>query len=606
MLSHIRNFSVRTKITILFVLSSVVLCILTAFVISFYVNFALVEGNINNINVIATEQVHHTAQVIKTNQLFGKMLVTNSLVRDFSIHPDEAKKKVLLDIFSEYTKENVKYLAIYLLDTHGIGLVSTDARFIGEDYSFRDYFKQALSGNAYIDVAIGSTSHQFGYYYSYPVKSADGSVVGVLVVKTNSTEIDDSILLSHLLNTSTVMLTDSFGIILVSNRSERFLKSVGTLSSKNIALITQTSKLLGKEVVPLQYNEVQTIIDTYTKMVTIKIYDAEDKENENISVIKFEDLPFFLVTETGMQSVEDTVISIVVRSIIIFLIGILLVSVFAYRTIIIFISPMSKFQSLSEAIKTGDFFQRIEVETGDEFSELAESMNSMTVSLGDMFIVLHHKVQELKVPMALINSVAKQFNDARESITKLIPDMSIGISLLANESQKITQIIDNLLEEVERMNIRSKIGLDMISTIHRLHIALMPLLFRKEVSLHYDSSDESLNVLVDNPTVIENAIFGILDHVIKHGKKGGAIHISHETTEKYLKTIIVSTEFDSSKDDLLKISIPTSGRMSDKEKGAATANQVFIKDAIEKNGGIVYVESRPIEGTTITVCLPVV
>ena len=88
MLSHIRNFSVRTKITILFVLSSVVLCILTAFVISFYVNFALVEGNINNINVIATEQVHHTAQVIKTNQLFAKMLGTNSLVRDFSIHPD--------------------------------------------------------------------------------------------------------------------------------------------------------------------------------------------------------------------------------------------------------------------------------------------------------------------------------------------------------------------------------------------------------------------------------------------------------------------------------------------------------------------------------------
>ena len=380
MLPKIRISSVRAKITILFVLLSIFLCALTTLVTYFYVNIALIEGNISNINKIAIEQVHYTAQIIKTDQLFSKMLGTNSLVREYFLNPNETKGKELLDVFSGYTKENSKYLAIYLLDTHGSGVVSTDVRFVGQNYSFRDYYKFAMRGEAYIDNAIGSVSNQFGYYFSYPVKDDGGTVIGIVVVKASNTEIDNSILRSELSNTSSVMLTDGFGIILVSNRPDRFLKSIGALSPENSALIAETNKLLGKEVVPLQYNEVQKIIDTYTGSVTINYFDPKDNENENISVIKFDDLPFYLVSEIGMQGVEDTVLSIVMKIIAIFLLGILLVSFLTYRAIIIFISPLSKLRSLSEAIKRGDFSQRVEVKTDDEFGELAETMNAMTTN----------------------------------------------------------------------------------------------------------------------------------------------------------------------------------------------------------------------------------
>lgn len=605
MLSKIRFSSVRAKITILIVLLSVFLCILTMLLLSFYVNFELNEKNISNINITATEQVHHTAQIIKTDQLFAKMLGTNSQVREFFLDPNKEKGKVLLDFFSEYTRENSKYLAIYLLDIQGIGLVSTDDRFVGQDYSFRDYFKKALSGRAYIDAAIGSTSHQFGYYYSYPVRGADGGVIGILVVKTNNTEIDESILRSHLLNTSTVMLTDNFGIILASNRSERYLKSVGTITPENATLIAQTNKLLGRAVVPLQYNEVQQVIDTYTEMTTINIYDAEDKENENISVIKFDDLPFFLVTETGMQRIGDTILSIVIRSGIIFLIGILLVSVLVYRIIMIFISPLSKFHSVSKAISSGDFSQRLDVGTEDEFGELAATMNSVAVNLGDTFTDLENRVQELKVPLVIINSVAKQFNDAREKIIQLIPDMSMGISLIVSESQKISQMVDSLLEEIESKNIRPTTVLDLVSVIRQMHAALMPVLTRGAISLHYDPP-AALPVLVDSPMDIENAFLSILDNAIKYSKRGGEINISHETTEKYIKTIIVGTATAILKDDLLKINIPTSGPVGNKEGGVTRADLVSMKDVIEENGGMITVESIPVAGATVTVYLPVV
>lgn len=472
MLPKIRISSVRVKITILFVLLSAFLCVLTTFVTYFYVNIALIEGTISNINKIAIEQVHYTAQIIKTDQLFAKMLGTNSRVRDYFRDPNEVKGKELLDIFSAYAKDNSKYLAIYLLDTHGLGVVSTDPRFVGQNYSFRDYYKSAIRGEAYIDNAIGSVSNQFGYYYSYPVTNDSGSVIGIVVVKTDNTEIDNSILQSELSKTSSVMLTDNFGIILVSNRPDRFLKSVGALSPEKTELIAQTNKLLGKAVIPLQYNEVQKIINTYTKMVTINFFDAKDNENENISVIKFDDLPFYLVSEIGMQYVEDTVLSIVLKIIAIFLLGILLVSFLTYRAIIIFISPLSKLRMLSEAIKRGDFTQRIEVKTDDEFGELAETMNAMSTSLGDTFAALENKVQERT------KELEKMMEEKSKYLEKEVSDRTEEFKRSLEEKDKSLEMkvavrtddLKKIMKETEQMN-KFMIGRELKMTELKKEIA---------------------------------------------------------------------------------------------------------------------------------------
>ncbi|NMU25101.1 sensor histidine kinase, partial [Vibrio parahaemolyticus] len=66
-----------------------------------------------------------------------------------------------------------------------------DRTFIGRNFAFRPYFKQAIVGEQSQYFALGSTSGQRGYYYSYPMTYA-GAPIGVVVVKMDLTSIEEN------------------------------------------------------------------------------------------------------------------------------------------------------------------------------------------------------------------------------------------------------------------------------------------------------------------------------------------------------------------------------------------------------------------------------
>ena len=76
----------------------------------------------------------------------------------------------------------------YLLDTKGSVLASSNRgdpdSFVGKNYGFRPYFKQALKGRLWVYLAQGVTSRKRGIYYSYPVTGETAAaVIGVVVIK---------------------------------------------------------------------------------------------------------------------------------------------------------------------------------------------------------------------------------------------------------------------------------------------------------------------------------------------------------------------------------------------------------------------------------------
>lgn len=77
-------------------------------------------------------------------------------------------------------------LATYLMDRSGNTLASSnwalETSFVGKNFSFRPYFQQAMQGRLGSFFALGTTSGERGYYFSYPVRVA-GEIEGVVVVK---------------------------------------------------------------------------------------------------------------------------------------------------------------------------------------------------------------------------------------------------------------------------------------------------------------------------------------------------------------------------------------------------------------------------------------
>lgn len=90
----------------------------------------------------------------------------------------------LLDSYSE-TEEG--FGVCYIMNPAGLTIASSNRNqpdsFVGKNYGFRPYFKEAASGLPGRYFAIGVTSKELGYYASAPVRNEQGEIIGVAVVK---------------------------------------------------------------------------------------------------------------------------------------------------------------------------------------------------------------------------------------------------------------------------------------------------------------------------------------------------------------------------------------------------------------------------------------
>ncbi|WP_085581281.1 sensor histidine kinase [Thalassospira mesophila] len=109
---------------------------------------------------------------------------------------------------------------IYFMDNTGETIAASNwnsnASFVGRNFGFRPYFKQAMGGNTGHYFAFGITSNVPGYYISHPVLTNGRDIAGVMVVKTH---------LETLVNRwarggESVLVEDENGIVIISSHPE--------------------------------------------------------------------------------------------------------------------------------------------------------------------------------------------------------------------------------------------------------------------------------------------------------------------------------------------------------------------------------------------------
>ncbi len=112
-------------------------------------------------------------------------LGTDADVRAALLHDDSAARARLGDRLDALARR-LGAAAIYVIDTDGITIVSSNARtpgsFLGQDYRFRAYFSEALKTGSAAQFALGNTTLRPGLYLSQRVET-EGRALGVLVVK---------------------------------------------------------------------------------------------------------------------------------------------------------------------------------------------------------------------------------------------------------------------------------------------------------------------------------------------------------------------------------------------------------------------------------------
>ena len=142
----------------------------------------------------------------------------------------------------DHFKKTLTADVCYLMNAHGTTIASTNRHaqdsFVGQNFAFRPYFKNAIAGKPSAYLALGTTSGKRGAYYSHPVLAENISrPVGIVVIKA-SIELIESELGTEL--DEIVMVNDPHGVIFISNRKEWLYHLLWKYNEDNIPLIKKS------------------------------------------------------------------------------------------------------------------------------------------------------------------------------------------------------------------------------------------------------------------------------------------------------------------------------------------------------------------------------
>lgn len=410
-----KQHSVLSKILIWLVFIVVSMGAAVGIYASQLVQKTLLADNKAHIHIQSDNKVRLIELMLDQSALFVKMLATQTRVAEYLQVPTETKKEELIDIFDRYQQENPQYLSIYLMDATGSAHISTDRSFVGNNYGFRPYFKEALKGKPTFDVAFGKTSKQLGYYFSHPVVDPDGKIWGVMVVKFDPSSSLSDLSDEHYKNNNDVMIINLQGIILYATDKDRELKSLGKLPPSFEAELKKYNPFQGADITPLWYDEVEAEIEIYSEQKTIEVYNKVNKKYELLTLNKIKNYPLYLVSENEL----DMILSQVKDTARMFGLGIFGAAVFcviiASFTIRKLLAPIHVLKIHAERLEKSDFSQKVSIKTGDEFEELGLVLNRMQEGIHLQQSELERRVEERT---AEVSSALKQMENQNSELSK--------------------------------------------------------------------------------------------------------------------------------------------------------------------------------------------
>ena len=180
-----------------------------------------------------------------------RLLATHSSFRVALAQPDNRNIIQKTNLYLEQVNHILGASDVYLMNAEGVTLAASNWNrqnsFVGLNFGFRPYFQDAMAGRAGRYFALGTTSRQRGYYFSWPVTLGE-QVAGVVVVKINLNDVEqdwsDPVI--------DIAVTDDDGVIVISTRPEWKFHSLGELSPEDLQRIQQSRRYLGRPLETLE------------------------------------------------------------------------------------------------------------------------------------------------------------------------------------------------------------------------------------------------------------------------------------------------------------------------------------------------------------------
>ncbi|MEM1362327.1 MAG: ATP-binding protein [Pseudomonadota bacterium] len=184
-------------------------------------------------------------------EAFPILIAERPILRTLLEHPDNV---TLLAQVNEMFAEDTRVLGasdVYLMDREGLTIAASSYNktlsFVGRNFSYRPYFRDAANGGLGRFFALGTTSGERGYFYAAPVE-LDQQIIGVLAVKFTVEGFEAAWQGGE----SELVITDPNNVIFMSNRPEWHFKTLMPLDASAIERIERDRQYPLDLLVPLE------------------------------------------------------------------------------------------------------------------------------------------------------------------------------------------------------------------------------------------------------------------------------------------------------------------------------------------------------------------
>lgn len=179
--------------------------------------------------------------------------------------PGDSVRVQQLNLMLQSVQRHAKVAAIYLMDREGKTIAASNwdqsggFNYLGKNFGFRPYFRNAMGGTAGRFYGIGSTTSEPGYFIAQPVYAAPAASapavsarlpagpIGVMAVKISLDEFERTWRSSQ----DPIALADRSGVIFLSNQSTWKYRSLTPLDSASRKELSVTQQYLGRTILPL-------------------------------------------------------------------------------------------------------------------------------------------------------------------------------------------------------------------------------------------------------------------------------------------------------------------------------------------------------------------
>lgn len=175
-------------------------------------------------------------------EVVPELIADQDLIQQLIENPDDMSLRDKTNRWLERQNEVVQSSDIYLVLSDGETIAASNYRkdpsFIGQNFSYRPYWIDAMNGVPARFYGLGTISGIRGYYFSAPVRDRGGRIGGVIAVKVDV----DRIEAAWQGGQHSVLVTDPAGIVFLSTEKNWLYQSLNPLTSERLRYTTESRR----------------------------------------------------------------------------------------------------------------------------------------------------------------------------------------------------------------------------------------------------------------------------------------------------------------------------------------------------------------------------